>query len=102
VLVRTELDNHEGRLKPAMLASMLIESAPIERLVVPNSAVVRENDMDYVFLDQGDKQFRLTRVKLGPQSNGHRVVVEGIKAGDKIVVEGAFHLNNQRNNAEAE
>ena len=102
VLVRTELDNHEGRLKPAMLASMLIESAPIERLVVPNSAVVRENDMDYVVLDQGDKQFRLTRVKLGPQSNGHRVVVEGIKAGDKIVVEGAFHLNNQRNNAEAE
>ncbi|MDE2599453.1 MAG: efflux RND transporter periplasmic adaptor subunit [Rhodocyclaceae bacterium] len=102
VLVRTELDNRDGRLKPAMLASMLIESAPLERLVVPNSAVVRENDMDYVFIGQGDKQFRLTRVKLGPQSNGHRVVVDGIKTGDRIVVEGAFHLNNQRNNTEAE
>lgn len=102
VLVRTELDNHEGRLKPAMLASMLIEAAPVERLVVPNSAVVRENDTDYVFINQADSQFRLTRVKLGPQSNGQRIVLEGLKPGDRIVVEGAFHLNNQRNNAEAE
>lgn len=102
VLVRTELDNHEGRLKPAMLASMLIEAAPVERLVVPNGAVVRENDMDYVFINQADSLFRLTRVKLGPQSNGQRVVLEGLKPGDRIVVEGAFHLNNQRNNAEAE
>lgn len=102
VLVRTELDNHEGRLKPAMLASMLIEAAPVERLVVPNSAVVRENDMDYVFINQADNQFRLTRVKLGHQSNGQRVVLEGLKPGDRIVVEGAFHLNNQRNNTEAE
>lgn len=102
VLVRTELDNKAGRLKPAMLASMLIESAPSERLVVPNSAIVRENDTDYIFLALPENQFRLTRVKLGPQSNGHRVVLEGIKPGEKIVVEGAFHLNNQRNSAEAE
>lgn len=97
VLVRTELDNKDGRLKPAMLASMLIESAPSERLVVPHSAVVREDDLDHVFVALPDKQFRLTRVKLGPAHNGHRVVLEGLKAGENIVVEGAFHLNNERN-----
>lgn len=102
VLVRTELDNKDGRLKPAMLASMLIESAPTERLVVPQSAIVRENDSDYVFLVLPDHQFRLTRVKLGPSSNGSRVVLDGLKAGEQIVVEGAFHLNNQRNSEEAE
>ncbi|MCZ7153742.1 efflux RND transporter periplasmic adaptor subunit, partial [Salmonella enterica] len=31
VLVRTELENREGRLKPAMLASMVIASRPTER-----------------------------------------------------------------------
>lgn len=102
VLVRTELDNTAGRLKPAMLASMLIESAPIDRLVVPLSAVVREDDTDHVFVALSDNQFRLTRVKLGPESNGHRVVIDGIKAGDQIVVDGSFHLNNERNRKEAE
>lgn len=102
VLVRTELDNRDGRLKPAMLATMLIESAPVDRLVVPVSAVVRENDSDHVFVALADNQFRLTRVKLGAESNGHRVVLDGIKAGDRIVVEGGFHLNNERNRKEAE
>lgn len=50
VLVRTALDNSDGRLKPAMLASMLIEAKPADRLVIPASAVVRENDMDHVFV----------------------------------------------------
>ncbi|HEY1181125.1 MAG TPA: efflux RND transporter periplasmic adaptor subunit, partial [Rhodocyclaceae bacterium] len=102
VLVRTELDNKDGRLKPAMLASMLIEAAPTERLVVPNSAVVRENDTDYVFLALADHQFRLARVKLGPQSNGYRVVLEGLNPGEPIVIEGGFHLNNERNRKELE
>jgi cobalt-zinc-cadmium efflux system membrane fusion protein len=102
VLVRTELDNREGRLKPAMLASMLIEATPVERLIVPATAVVRESDVDHVFVSLGEGQFRLVRVKLGPESNGHRVVLEGLKPGDPVVVEGGFHLNNERNRKELE
>lgn len=102
VLVRTELDNRDGRLKPAMLATMLITAPPVERLVVPASAVVRENDEDHVFVAEGDRHFRLLRVKLGPEQGGKRVVLSGIKAGDRIVTEGAFHLNNERNRKEME
>lgn len=102
VLVRTELDNRDGRLKPAMLATMLITAPPVERLVVPASAVVRENDEDHVFVAEGDRHFRLVRVKLGPEQGGKRVVLSGIKAGDRIVTEGAFHLNNERNRKEME
>lgn len=102
VLVRTEIDNRDGRLKPAMLASMLIEASPTERLIIPPSAVVRESDVDHVFISLGEGQFRLVRVKLGPESNGHRVVLEGLKPGDPIVIEGGFHLNNERNRKELE
>lgn len=102
VLVRTELDNRDGRLKPAMLASMLIETRPVERLVVPASAVVRENDEDHVFVLEGDKQFRLTKVKLGPEQGGQRVVISGLKGQEKLVVKGGFHLNNERNRQEME
>jgi cobalt-zinc-cadmium efflux system membrane fusion protein len=97
VLVRTELDNRDGRLKPAMLASMLIEAKPVERLVVPSSAVVRESDEDHVFVAEGDGVFRLLKVKLGPELAGMRVVLSGLKGNEKLVVSGAFHLNNERN-----
>ncbi len=102
VLVRTELDNKSGRLKPSMLASMLIESAPVKRLVVPITAVVRQEDTDHVFVELSANNFQLTAVKLAAEQNGQRVVLEGLKPGMRIVSDGAFHLNNHRNLAEME
>lgn len=102
VLVRTELDNSDGRLKPAMLASMLIEAKPVERMVVPAGAVVRENDEDHVFVAEGENSFRLVKVKLGPEQGGQRIVLSGLKGQEKLVVSGAFHLNNERNRKEME
>ncbi len=102
VLVRTELDNKSGRLKPSMLASMLIESTPTKRLVVPVTAVVRQDDADHVFVEETDNRFKLTPVKLAAEQNGQRVVLEGLKPGTRIISDGAFHVNNHRNLAEME
>ncbi len=102
VLVRTELDNRDGRLKPAMLASMLIEARPVERLVVPASSVVRENDVDHVFVAEAEGSFRLLKVKLAAEQGGKRVVLDGLKGKENVVVDGAFHLNNERNRQEME
>lgn len=96
VLVRSELDNRDGRLKPAMLASMLILAKPVPKLVVPASAVVRDGDGDYVFVQENERIFRLIPVKLAPEVDGVRPVLSGLNDGDKVVVEGAYHLNNER------
>lgn len=96
VTVRTELDNHDRGLKPAMLATMLIESRPVDKPVVAASAVVRENDEDHVLQEQGNGRFRLVRTRLGPEHAGVRAVESGLKPGDRIVADGAFHLNNER------
>jgi cobalt-zinc-cadmium efflux system membrane fusion protein len=53
VLIRTELDNSKGDLKPMMLSTMLVQGQAQPRLVVPASAVVRENNADYVFVSEG-------------------------------------------------
>lgn len=102
VLVRTELDNGDGQLKPAMLATMLIEGVTVPRLVVPASAVVREEDEDHVFVAEADNRFRLVKVRLGPENQGRRVVQGGLKGGERVVTEGAFHLNNERNRKDME
>lgn len=97
VLVRTAVENKQRRLKPAMLATMLIATAAVPRPAIPAAAVVRENNQDYVFLQIKPGQFKLTEVRLAPEVNGLRPVTSGLKLGDPVVIDGAFHLNNERN-----
>ncbi len=102
IAVRSVVDNASRQLKPAMLATMLIQAAPVERVVVPAQAVVRDGDADNVFVEVGPQQFRLTPVRLGPDMDGRRAVLSGLKAEQRILVSGAFHLNNERKRKELE
>jgi cobalt-zinc-cadmium efflux system membrane fusion protein len=102
VTVRTEVENPKRMLRPAMLANVAIEPTPVDRLVVPASAVVRENNQDHVFVQAGEGRFRLTRVTLADESGGMRIVQSGLKGGERIVVDGGFHLNTERKRAELE
>lgn len=96
VLVRMELPNPQGQIKPGMLATMLIESQPVDRLVVPVGAVFREDNHDHVFIREEDDEYRMVTVKLGPEGKGFRPVISGLKAGQEIAVDGAYHLNTER------
>ncbi len=102
VTVRTVVKNPERKLKPAMLASMLIQESSRERLVVPETAVVREANQDYVFIAESDTQFQRVPVELGHVIENVRPVFEGLTAGQTIVMDGAFHLDNERKLAELE
>ena len=102
VTVRSAVANANRQLKPAMLATMLIQAAPVERLVVPAQAVVRDGDADNVFVEVGPQQFRLVPVRLGPDVDGRRPVLSGLKPEQRILVSGAFHLNNERKRKELE
>jgi cobalt-zinc-cadmium efflux system membrane fusion protein len=96
VVVRMELANKEGQIKPGMLATMLIESQPLDKLVVPVGAVVREDNHDHVFVRLDDDLYRMVPVKLGPEGKGFRPVISGLKEGQEIAIEGAYHLNTER------
>lgn len=102
ISVRSVVDNASRQLKPAMLATMLIQAAPVDRVVVPAQAVVRDRDADHVFVETGQGQFRLIPVRLGPDMDGRRAVLAGLKPEQRILVEGAFHLNNERKRKELE
>lgn len=85
-----------------MLATMKIQGAAEKKLAIPVLAVVRENDKDHVYVKKAENHYRLTPVELGAASDGLRPVIKGLSEGTQIVVEGAFHLNNERKRAELE
>jgi cobalt-zinc-cadmium efflux system membrane fusion protein len=96
VVVRMEVPNKEGRIKPGMLATMMIESQPTDKLLVPVSSVIREDNHDHVFIREDDETYRMVAVKLGPEGKGYRPVLSGVKEGQEIAINGAFHLNTER------
>ena len=96
VVVRMEVPNKDRLIKPGMLATMMIESQPTERLLVPVSAVIREDNHDHVFIREDEDTYRLVTVKLGPEGKGFRPVISGLKEGQEIAVNGAYHLNTER------
>jgi cobalt-zinc-cadmium efflux system membrane fusion protein len=102
VPIRTEVSNPKFELKPQMLATLTLNGTHVKQLAIPASAVVRENDKDYVFVQLADHRFRLTEVTLDPLAGELRPVRKGLDEGTSIVVEGSFHLNSQRKRAELE
>ncbi len=96
VAVRMDMANATGLLKPDELASMTFDGKTERKLTVPNTAVVREDNKDHVFVQLRPNRFVLREVVLGEEENDRRVVQSGVAATDTIVLDGAFHLNNQR------
>jgi membrane fusion protein, heavy metal efflux system len=96
VEVRMELANPHGLFKPDQLASVTFNGHTEHKLTIPQTAIVREENKDYVFIETGTNRFMLREVQLGDESGDERVLLGGVTDKDRIVLDGAFHLNNQR------
>ncbi|MFN3325427.1 MAG: efflux RND transporter periplasmic adaptor subunit [Bryobacteraceae bacterium] len=96
VRVRMDLANSKRWYKPAMLATMVLKEAAERRRVIPSTAVVREQNHEHVFVQIAPSRFALRQVELGDEFGDRRVLIGGIAPGEKIVMDGAFHLNNVR------
>lgn len=96
IRARLDVPNPDGLLKPAMLATMTLQDAPRRERVVPTAAVVREGNQEMVFVQTAPGAFLLREVSLGGEFGDKRVLTGGLRAGERIVTNGAFHLNNER------
>ncbi|MBL8176819.1 MAG: efflux RND transporter periplasmic adaptor subunit, partial [Bryobacterales bacterium] len=96
VMVRLNVPNHAKKLKPAMLATMELKEHTERAQVVPVSAVVRDDNRECLFVQRNDDTFALREVKFGEEFSGKRVLLEGVRPGERVVLDGAFHLNNER------
>lgn len=99
VRVRMNLANPKGRYKPSMLATMRLKDRVQRERVVPVTAVVRENNRDNVFVQTGPNSFVLREVELGGEFGDVRALTSGIGPEETIVLDGAFHVNNERKKA---
>jgi len=94
--VRLAFDNPDLQLKPNMYARVGIEVAPRQGVVhVPSQSVIRTGRQERVVLALGEGRFRPAEVRTGLESGGRTEIIEGLAAGERIVVSGQFLIDSE-------
>jgi Cu(I)/Ag(I) efflux system membrane fusion protein len=96
--VRVELPNVQGLLKPAMYARVEFASShgKAKVLAVPDSAVLDSGTRQVVLVELGAGRFEPRVVKLGTRGDGYVEVLDGVKAGEAVVVSANFLIDAER------
>ena len=93
VTVRAVLSNPDRLLKPGMLLTVAIETAPRTSLSVPELAVVGEGDARFVYIVGPDGSAKRQNVRTGLRSAGRIEIVEGLRPGQAVITEGVVKVS---------
>ena len=94
VVLRAQMDNRSGVLKPGMFARVRLTLADTgEAVVVPEQSVAMQGE-DQIMFKVIDGRAMRTKVEVGQRRDGKVEIIEGISGGDTIVIAGWQRLRD--------
>jgi cobalt-zinc-cadmium efflux system membrane fusion protein len=101
--VRLLVSNNDLLLKPEMFITAGLELAGTSAgLTIPAQAMIADGPRGYVFVQTGERHFVRRQVVAAPDGSGRLRVTEGIKAGERVVTDGALLVNFRQVNQKEE
>ena len=95
VQMRATFDNAQHILRSGGTGSILIPTHASDAIMVPQSATFDVQDKKFVYVVNADKSVATREITVLPQNNGQTyVVASGLRAGERIVVDGVNQLKN--------
>ncbi|WP_404301389.1 efflux RND transporter periplasmic adaptor subunit [Alicycliphilus denitrificans] len=89
VTLRAEVPNRDRALLPGLYVRVRLEQAQVDNgILLPQQAVTRSGKADTVMVVNTDNQVAPRVVKLGPTQGTHWVVLDGLKSGEQVMVDG--------------
>lgn len=93
IRARARFDNKDGSLVPGMFVSVKLGSSmKSNALLIPERAVGNDQNKKFVFVVGADSKAAYREVALGEQVGAERIVVSGLKPGERIIVDGLQHV----------
>lgn len=90
--VRASIDNAQQELRPGMLLTTRLSLAPVDRLAVPEGALVALGDQNFVFVVGTDNRVQRQPVRIGRRQPGFVEILEGLDTDHQVVSEGTLRL----------
>lgn len=97
---RILLPNPDGALRESMYASVEIDTAQPSRvpvLTVPDSAILDSGTRQTVLVAHGQGRFEPRTVRVGAHGDGYTQILDGLKAGETVVVSANFLIDAESN-----
>jgi Cu(I)/Ag(I) efflux system membrane fusion protein len=94
-LIRVTIPNRGNQLRPGMPAYVVLKSSHRNTLTLPTDAVIRDSKGATVWLKTGEHSFKNKMVVVGSTSDNLIEIKSGLKAGDVVVVTGAYLLQSE-------
>lgn len=89
VTVRARIANPQGFLIDQQIVQVaVVNKEPERRLVLPQQALLLDQQGSYALTVDGEGKVGIARLKLGPQRGSTMVIEDGLKAGDRVVING--------------
>jgi len=93
IRARARFDNKEGTLVPGMFVAVrLASSGESAELLVPERAIGTDQSKRFVYVVGDGNKVVYREVKLGQESRGERIVLAGVRPGDRVIVDGVQHV----------
>ncbi|MSP76033.1 MAG: efflux RND transporter periplasmic adaptor subunit [Rhodospirillaceae bacterium] len=88
-MVRAVFDNKEGLLTDGQTVRVIVEGEKVPTVVaVPQAAVALDQTGSYLFIVTDKNVAEQRRVKTGVARDGLVAITEGLKAGEKVIIQG--------------
>lgn len=89
VRIRAAVDNPDGELTPGLFAKVKLETgAPRQSVLVSDQSIGADQGRRYVLVVGAGDKTEYRPVELGPVVDGLRVIEQGLRPGERIVVKG--------------
>ncbi len=89
IMLRAELPNPAGMLLPGLYVRVRLEQAIASNAItLPQQAVTRSSQGDSVMVVGADGKVKPRPVKVGGQQDGQWVILDGLTAGEQVMVDG--------------
>jgi membrane fusion protein, multidrug efflux system len=93
VLLRATVENPDGFIKPGLFGVVALPATkPYPGILLPDEAISANQDKRIVYVVADDGTASLREVKLGPKVDGYRVIREGLKGDENVVVNGVSRV----------
>ncbi|HXD04848.1 MAG TPA: efflux RND transporter periplasmic adaptor subunit [Burkholderiaceae bacterium] len=94
ITLRAEVPNPDGILLPGMYVRVRLEQAQLaSAILVPQQAVTRGPQGDTLMVVGGDGKVEPRQIKIGGSQGNSWIVLEGLKAGEQVMVDGFQKLH---------